>query len=95
MSKINLRGQYPDFYKTDYIIEVSDEVVVVHTTIMRTIHWRCGVMIALPGAACNIPIVRGAWPKWRIDKSKTESKQNRNSHTEHLPLCYAPSSKLV
>ena len=24
MTKINLREQYPDFYKTDYIIEVPD-----------------------------------------------------------------------
>ncbi len=29
MTKINLREQYPDFYKTDYIIEVPDEVVAV------------------------------------------------------------------
>lgn len=26
MAKINLREQYPDFYKNDYIIEVPDEV---------------------------------------------------------------------
>ena len=29
MTKINLREQYPDFYKTDYIIEVPDEVAAV------------------------------------------------------------------
>ena len=31
MTKINLREQYPDFYKTDYIIEVPDEVAAVMT----------------------------------------------------------------
>ena len=29
MTKINQREQYPDFYKTDYIIEVPDEVAAV------------------------------------------------------------------
>lgn len=29
MTKINLREQYPDFYKTDYIIEVPDEVATI------------------------------------------------------------------
>lgn len=29
MTKINLREQYPDFYKTDYIIEVPDEVAAI------------------------------------------------------------------
>ena len=29
MTKINLRDQYPDFYKTDYIIEVPDEVAAI------------------------------------------------------------------
>ena len=29
MTKINMREQYPDFYKTDYIIEVPDEVAAV------------------------------------------------------------------
>lgn len=29
MTKINLREQYPDLYKTDYIIEVPDEVAAV------------------------------------------------------------------
>ena len=29
MTKINLREQYPDYYKTDYIIEVPDEVAAV------------------------------------------------------------------
>lgn len=53
MTKINLREQYPDFYKTDYIIEVPDEVVAVmkehdrlrphiaavHITTRRIIPW--------------------------------------------------------
>ena len=29
MAKINLREQYPDFYKNDYIIEVPDEVAAI------------------------------------------------------------------
>ena len=29
MTKINLREQYPDFYKNDYIIEVPDEVAAI------------------------------------------------------------------
>lgn len=29
MTKINLREQYPDFYKADYIVEVPDEVAAV------------------------------------------------------------------
>lgn len=29
MTKINLREQYPDFYKTDYIIDVPDEVAAI------------------------------------------------------------------
>lgn len=29
MTKINLREHYPDFYKTDYIIEVPDEVAAI------------------------------------------------------------------
>ena len=29
MTKINLRKQYPDFYKTDYIIDVPDEVAAI------------------------------------------------------------------
>lgn len=29
MAKINLRKYYPDFYSTDYIIEVPDEVVAL------------------------------------------------------------------
>lgn len=29
MPKINLREQYPDFYKNDYIIEVPDEVAAI------------------------------------------------------------------
>ena len=50
MTKINLREQYPDFYKTDYIIEVPDEVAAVmkehdrleaavHITTRRIILW--------------------------------------------------------
>lgn len=33
----------------------------------------CGVMTALPGAACYVPIVRGAWQMWRT--IQTESQQ--------------------
>ncbi len=29
MTKINLREYYPDYYKTDYIIEVPDEVAAI------------------------------------------------------------------
>ena len=29
MTKINLREQYPDFYKNDYVIEVPDEVAAI------------------------------------------------------------------
>ena len=29
MTKINLREHYPDFYKTDYMIEVPDEVAAI------------------------------------------------------------------
>lgn len=29
MTKINLREHYPDYYKTDYIIEVPDEVAAI------------------------------------------------------------------
>ena len=29
MTEINLREHYPDFYKTDYIIEVPDEVAAI------------------------------------------------------------------
>ena len=35
MTKINLRGPYPDFYKTDYIIEVPDEVAAVMKDLTR------------------------------------------------------------
>ncbi|WP_027399878.1 sigma-70 family RNA polymerase sigma factor [Anaerovorax odorimutans] len=32
MAKINLRKYYPDFYKTDYIIDVPDEVATLMDT---------------------------------------------------------------
>ena len=35
MTKINLREQYPDFYKTDYIIEVPDEVAAVMKELLQ------------------------------------------------------------
>jgi len=35
MTKINLREHYPNYYKTDYIIEVPDEVTVLQ---VRNLH---------------------------------------------------------
>ncbi|NCD04242.1 MAG: sigma-70 family RNA polymerase sigma factor [Clostridia bacterium] len=36
MAKINLKKYYPNFYKTDYIIEVPDEVATLMDTYERT-----------------------------------------------------------
>ena len=64
MQKINLRELYPDIYKTDTFLEVTDEVQAVFLADKRAepcgarAKRRCRVMTAAPAETRSVPIVR-------------------------------------